>query len=167
MKRLFLLVLCFSIFGNPIPSFSQNKRIVGWLETVKLCPEDLTFTAKLDSGAKTSSLRATHIQPFERDGERWVRFTVIDRKKRTVVIERKLIRVSRIKNHNNGVVERPTVRLGFCFGNLFVHTEVNLTERPGFNYPLLLGRKVLSNRFLVDASAKFTTKPTCPEYCAP
>lgn len=53
MKHLFLLVLCFDIVENPIPAFSQDKRVVGWLETVKLCSEDLTFTAKLNTGAKT------------------------------------------------------------------------------------------------------------------
>ncbi|HIJ54617.1 MAG TPA: ATP-dependent zinc protease [Deltaproteobacteria bacterium] len=167
MKRVFLLVLCFGLFGHPVSAFSQEKQVVGWLETVRLCPEDLTFTAKIDTGAKTSSLRANHIEIFDRNGEQWVRFEVTDRRKRTVVFELKRIRISKIKNSNNSSNERPTVGLRFCIGKLFVDAEVNLTERPGFNYPLLLGRRLLSDRFLVDPSAKFTMKPVCNTSCKP
>lgn len=167
MNRVFLLVLCFGLFGHPVSAFSQEKQVLGWLETVRFCPEDLTFTAKLDTGAKTSSLRATHIKPFERNGEQWVRFAVTDRRKRTVVFERKRIRISKIKNHNNGCDERPTVRLSICIGNQYIVAEVNLTKRLGYNYPMLLGRSLLSDRFLVDASAKFTMKPVCNTTCKP
>jgi hypothetical protein len=33
-----------------------------------------------------------------------------------------------------------------------VNTEFSLTERRGMRYPILLGRKLLNKRFLIDTS---------------
>ena len=51
---------------------SQEKRIVGWIERVKICPENNVFKAKLDTGSNNSSLDATKIIEFERYGKKWV-----------------------------------------------------------------------------------------------
>jgi hypothetical protein len=140
---------------------------VGWLERVQIYPENLTLRAKLDTGAKTSSLNASNIKEFERQGEKWIRFDVVDRRGKTETLERKLIRSIKIKEHNTDPVERPAVQLGICLGNVYQEVEVNLTDRSVFNYPMLIGRNFLRGAFIVDAAAKFTIKPHCSKEFVP
>ena len=53
---------------------SQHRVIMGWLESIFIRPWNLRLTAKLDTGAKTSSLHADKIEHFSKNGEDWVRF---------------------------------------------------------------------------------------------
>jgi hypothetical protein len=41
-----------------------------------------------------------------------------------------------------------------------IKTEFSLTERKGMRFPILLGRKLLNNRFIIDTSLKNTHKTT-------
>jgi hypothetical protein len=146
---------------------TQNRRIVGWLERVKICPENLSLRAKMDTGAKTSSLNASNIKEFKRQGQKWIRFNVVDRRGKTKTVEKKLSKFVKIKEHNTEAVERPAVQLGICVGNIYKEVEVNLTDRSVFNYPMLIGRNFLKGTFIVDPSAIFTIKPHCSAECVP
>lgn len=140
---------------------AQNKQVVGRLEKVCIYPGNLVIHAKLDTGAKNSSLNASHIIEFERDGERWVRFEVTSRYGKTVTIERKVHRVTKIKRHGANPQMRLTIRLGICLGSLYKEVEVNLVDRSGFNYQMLIGRSFMDGSVIVDPSIKYTTKLTC------
>ncbi len=164
------LLLLFSASGLSKMVLSvnaQNRRIVGWLERVEICPENLVLRAKLDTGAKTSSLNAFNIKEFERQGEKWIRFNVVDRRGKTETVEKKLSRFVKIKEHDTDPVERPAVQLGICIGNIYKEVEVNLTDRSLFNYPMLIGRNFLKGTFMVDPATKFTIKPRCTRECVP
>lgn len=135
---------------------------VGWIERVRLDPGGLVLTAKLDTGANTSSLHAAHITRFTRDGENWVAFDVVDQNDNTQRFERRIVRISRIKRHGGGVQERPTVLLDICLGGLAQSTQVNLVNREGFNYQLLVGRRFLGRHFAVNSAQTYTVEPACP-----
>lgn len=146
---------------------SQKKRVVGLIERVVIFPGNLLMTAKLDTGAKTSSLGAVHIQEFEREGGAWVRFEVEIRKGITKTLERKMLRVVRIRRHNHRIQIRPAIMLGICLGDHYGEVEVNLVDRAGFNYGLLIGRNFIHGNFVVDPSLRFTTPPRCRGMCEP
>lgn len=140
------------------------RGVHGWVEFVQLHLDDqpLTLKAKLDTGAKSSSLDATDITPFERDGEPWVRFR-INRSglQQAPVIEQPVVRYVAIKRHSGPNDRRPVIRLPLCLGDELRTVEVNLTDRGRFIYPLLLGRKALAGLAVVDPARTFMREPRC------
>jgi hypothetical protein len=159
--RNLLMAIAICMTGFASPGATEDKRVVGWLEIVRLCPENLSIRAKLDTGARNSSLNAPRVELFEREGTTWVRFDVIDFHGKTDTLERKLHRMTKIKQHDRPPALRPVVHLTVCLGDTYKIAEVNLEDRSVFNYQMLIGRSFLREDFLVDASTKFTTDPSC------
>ena len=141
-----------AIPGKPAPV------IAGWLEYVVLEPWQTKLRAKLDTGAKTSSLHALNIQRFIRDGQSWVRFSTEDKKNDVVTktIELPVKREAKIKSHHRDETSRPIVLLSFYPNSHLYHGEFSLVDRTRFNYPVLIGRQILQKGILVDASSTFT-----------
>ncbi len=144
------------------PARPLNDRTpVGFTERAMLYPGNLPLFAKMDSGARTSSLNAEDILTFERDGRMWVKFHVTNRDNRTVMFERPVVRRAQIKDLTGPAVSRPVVMLGICVADVFRITEVNLSNRTGFNFQLLVGRRFMRQALLVDPARQNTTTPTC------
>ncbi|MGZ8217183.1 ATP-dependent zinc protease family protein [Methylomagnum sp.] len=137
----------------------REKLVMGWLESVFLRPWNLRVTAKLDTGANTSSLHADQIEHFSKDGEAWVRFTLEDGQgSRPQTVERPIVRAAYIKERLGRSSKRDVVKLTVCKNGRDYETEFTLVDRSNFNYPLLLGRSFLQDVALVDASATFLYK---------
>ena len=144
--------------SSPLPA-KDETRVMGWLEAVYLKPWGLRVTAKLDTGAKTSSVHASQVEHFTKDGKDWVRFSFIqDEEKKKTLIERPLIRTAVIKERLAKSSTRDVVTLVVCKNGREYETEFTLNDRSNFNYPLLLGRSFLENVALVDASETFLFK---------
>ncbi|MFK8067881.1 MAG: ATP-dependent zinc protease [Gammaproteobacteria bacterium] len=154
-----------------IPSslFAETDRepiTTGWLERVIFAPWDIKFRAKLDTGAKTSSLHAVEIKRFKRDDKEWVRFSTTDPEDKSNLkpIEVPLVREVKIKRHKEAAQVRPVVELTFCLDGHVYTSEFSLIDRSRFNYQVLLGRRMLQQGIIVDPSTTFTTKIN-PEKC--
>ena len=146
-----------------LPATAGEKTVVGWIEKVRIYPGNFLVHAKLDSGAEYSSLDAANLTQFDRDGQPWVRFDVIEGEGQKITIERPLLRNATIKRHYPQAQKRPVIKLGVCLGNLYKETEVNLVDRTGFNYRMLIGRKFMEGAVIIDPSAKYTVEPECKE----
>lgn len=140
--------------------FAQLK-MVGVIEKVIVYPEKLLFHAKMDTGARHSSLDADRVQLFQRNGKEWVKFTVIDRNKKKMTLERPVVRTAKVKMRNGKLQLRPVVELDLCIGRTVRKVEVNLVDRDHFLYPFLIGRSYLKGEFAVDSGKKFKTEPNC------
>jgi hypothetical protein len=136
-------------------------QIVGWIEKVRLYPGNFVVHAKLDSGAEYSSLHAGNLQEFQRDGRRWVRFDLTNREGQKITMERPLLREATIKRHFLKAQKRPVIKLGICLGRIYQETEVNLVDRSGFLYRMLIGRKFMEGLVAIDPAAKYTVEPSC------
>lgn len=130
---------------------------------MRLLPSRVELEAKLDTGAENSSLHVEKQRLFRRDGKRWVRFTIEGESGRRVALERRLIRKATIRRHSGGSDVRPVVALRICLGAVVREVEVNLVDRSGFDYPILVGRSYLSGDFLVDTSRQDLLGPACEE----
>lgn len=137
------------------------KEVIGWVENVGVSSSNAIVKAKIDTGADSSSLHCECITPYERDGEQWVRFTITDINDQSVSYEKKILRRTKVKRHFGEVQERIVVRMGICIGDQYGETDVSLVDRSGFNYSLLIGRKYLKDKFIVDPGETFMSRPKC------
>lgn len=147
--------------ATPAADTGGARLHAGWIEEARIYPGAFLLEAKLDTGADVSSLDARDAVFFRRGGERWIRFTVTSNRGRTVTLERPVVRMARIKRHSHASQRRPVVRLGICIGDVYRETEVNLVDRARFRYRLLIGRRFMENRVIVDPARKFLHSPEC------
>lgn len=141
----------------------ETKTTIGRLENVWIREADIIFKAKIDTGTQTSSLNVRDLEIFAKGGEVWARFVIDAPDGTPVKLERQVLRFARFKKQGQEVDRRPIVILGLCIGDVFRRTEVNLTDRARFTYPLLIGRRFLSGAAVVDTEKKFTSPPQCAE----
>lgn len=113
--------------------------------------------ARVDSGARTSSLHAFNIQPFRRGGENWVSFEVHPvQDNRTIVTRHEARVVDRREVRNTGGIgeRRYVIREVLSLGGESWPIEVTLANRDSMGYRMLLGRSAMVGRMLVDPSAR-------------
>ena len=147
---------------QPVPTVDplSGLRVVGEVEPVTLVKSGLTMPARIDTGATTSSIDATEIEPFERDGEKWVRFMVIDRRSgEKVPMQCRLLRRVNIISHAGESLRRPIVMVKTMMGGVAFDHEFSLTDRSDFSYQILIGRNYLQGEFVVDVNRKNVTSP--------
>ena len=157
MNRVAGLLLVFS----GLQAMASELVRAGWIEKAVIYPQKIVMHAKLDTGAKTSSLHAPDPEFITRDGEQWVRLGVTNRKIETVMIEAPVVRNSKIKRHFGEKQTRPVIRLDICIGNVRKTEEVNLVDRAGMNYQLLIGRNFLKDALLIDSGDTYRLSPDC------
>ena len=159
ISRLLITILFLCITSDKV--FANDKTIVGYVEKVKIYPGKLFLHAKLDTGARHSSVNAKNIEEFKNGEEDWVRFDIVNRNKKRVTLEMPLVREARIKRHFGKKQHRPVVRLGICLGKTLKEVDVSLVDRQGFLYELLIGRSYLKHDFLIDPAKSYTKSASC------
>ena len=133
--------------------------IIGEMEIITFKEKNLRLKARIDTGATTSSLGVFAQQPFERDGKKWLQFSVKDPdSKKDIDFERPVQRIAEIKRHGAEAMERPVVKMKIMLGNIEMEREFTLADRSKFTFPVLIGRNVLSAKFLVDVNRKYITQ---------
>lgn len=150
----------------------EEPERLGFVEWVVMKDTGLRMKARLDTGAKTSSLHATDVEEFEKDGEDWVRFRLplddhndIDSPENQGIVlefERPLERTVLIKRKGAPSQKRYVVRMEFCIAGKMHETQFSLTDRSHFTYPALLGRRFMSDdNVLVDSAESFLAEERC------
>ncbi len=154
---------------SPGPAASPRKATVkaklprleiGWAELVDL--PDLGFAdvpAKIDSGARTSSLHATHIRVNGTGDDRRVSFRVRKgRGDRVRSFDLPLFEHRRVRSSNGVHQERPVIRTAVLLGGITQLVEITLTNRGSMAFPMLVGRSTLKRHYLVNCRRKYTTR---------
>lgn len=134
---------------------SQRESLpaVGWRELVALPELGLTgIPAKIDTGARTSSLHGTIIERFERDGEAYVRFAVDYAQQRVrQVCEAVHVDWRGITSSNGETQRRMIIKTPIRIGDVEFRAEISLADRSDMKFPMLIGRSALRRHFLVDS----------------
>jgi len=138
----------------------QDKIVLGEIEEVTVSPPGYKYQARIDTGAEGTSVHATDIVRFERDGDRWVRFSITHPVTGEIqVLEREVVRRVRVKQVElEGFERRLVVMLNLTLGTLSQQTEVSLVDRSDMEFPILVGRNFLQNQAIVDVSQQMIAK---------
>lgn len=138
---------------------TDTRTILGGLENVYLDPPGLEFSARIDTGARTSSLNAIDIVEFERDGKPFVKFNVIHPQTGEMVeLTRRLRRYIRVKERGDRESQRrPVVRMRVVLADINEQIDFTLENRSKFRHQVLIGRNLLRDLAIVDVSKRFTT----------
>ena len=135
---------------------STSKKIIGSEEWCSFPELGIpAIKARVDSGAKTSSIHAFNIQPFRRQGTSWVSFEIhpIQNNRRTVIrCERPVIDKRVIKSSSGLSETRFVVNASLKLGDNIWEIELTLANRDSMGFRMLLGREAMQDRLIVDPS---------------
>ena len=138
---------------------SHSNTLAGWREWVRLPDVDVPWIkAKLDTGARTSSIHAYTTTMFERDGVDWVRFRVRPWQESVedeVVIECPVHDRRRVRSSSGHVQERYVVLMRVLLVGHEVLAEVTLSNRDQMGFRMLIGREALRHGFDVSSARSF------------
>lgn len=144
---------------------AQDASVIGRIEYVVMQDVGIKLKARIDTGAGVSSIDAKILQiktAAAGSGER-VLFELRDDAGNAKSVERKIVEWAAIKGKGTTkLTRRPVVILDFCLGGKRLEGRINLADRSGFLYPVLIGRNILkTGDFLIDPSKTFMRPPGC------
>jgi hypothetical protein len=137
----------------------MKATAMGWREWVEF--PDLGIKrvkAKVDTGARSSSLHAERIELFQTRGQMGVRFLVLplQRSRLKPVLCQAILHDERYIKSSNGSRElRPVIRTPVSWGGDVWEVDLTLTSRDLMGFRMLLGREAIRRRHLVDPSRSY------------
>lgn len=154
---LVFLVALIALLLSPGKGKAEEKISIGQVEDVILMPWGKRLPARIDTGAATSSLDARDLKV--KDG---VAEFKLPKQFGNLVFHLPVTRWRSIRSADFKE-RRPVVEITICLGTKMLHTEFNLNDRSTVKYPLILGRNVLKDHFVVDCGRSNCLTPSCPE----
>jgi hypothetical protein len=135
------------------------KEIVG--ETARMTVEEtgLSFLARIDTGARRTSIHAADIFISDRAEEakddigKTISFITRNNKGERKIMEATIVDVTNVRNAQ-GQEDRYEVELTIAWQQSRKKVRVNLRDRSKMTYKLLIGRNWLADDFLVDVDIK-------------
>lgn len=149
--------------ANPVRAgdVKDKRKTLGGLEYIYLDPPGIILSARIDTGAQTSSLNALDMVEFERDGKPYVKFSIIDPSTgEKIELTRRIRGHTKIKKHMTESQRRPIVSLRVKLGELDEHISFTLIDRSKFKQQVLIGRNFLRDLAIVDVSREYTVPQT-------
>jgi len=133
----------------------------GWTELVSFPRLNAQLRAKLDTGAKTSALDGHSQERFQRNGTDWISFILTTPAGEEVRVERAIVRLAKIRRAGVPTQTRPVVAMMVCVAGITRRTEFTVNDRRGMAFPVLLGRRFLAGRIVVDAGEQNLNDRAC------
>jgi hypothetical protein len=137
----------------------RPSRTLGWREWVGFPDHGVEWVkAKVDTGARTSSLHAFGLHRFTVDGRSWARFEIHPWQRSTadsVVVEVPIFDERLVRPSTGEPQLRPVVQMPVRIGDRVRSVELTLTRRDTMGFRMLLGRQALRGFYLVDPGRSY------------
>lgn len=136
-----------------------EKLVIGWREWIKLPDLGIdTIKAKVDTGARSSSLHAFDLEYYKRNRKEFVRFKVhpLQRSAKKVMrAQAQVLEYRNIKSSNGSVSKRPVIVTDIELMGRRWPIEITLANRDEMGFRMLLGRESFKGLLLVDAGKSY------------
>jgi hypothetical protein len=133
--------------------------VIGWREWVGLPELGVdAIKAKVDTGARTSSLHAFDVMEVVRDGVDYIRFSIHPEQRLaepTISVELPLTARRRVRDSGGKTELRPVVETVLSLHGQEWPIELTLTRRDAMGFRMLLGRRAIRHRFVVDPGSSY------------
>ncbi len=151
-----LIVLIYSLLFCFCPGVHaqllKEKVLIGRVEWIGLPDIKIKLKARIDTGAKTTSMHAVNIEEVEQRGELFVKFQSVDAEGKVVELVRKVGTTQKVSNTSGFVSRRYVIKEKLKIGGIEKEVLINLNDRTKMEYKFLIGRNVLLGRFIVDVA---------------
>jgi ribosomal protein S6--L-glutamate ligase len=117
--------------------------------------------ARVDSGAKTSSIQAANAKVFGRGGQEYVKFEINpiqDNRSINIQCEAKLVDRRTVRSSSGIAEERFVIKTPVTIGADTFDIELTLANRDTMEFRMLLGREALNGRYMVNPADSFFQK---------
>lgn len=146
-----------------------DRLVVGWREWLALPGIGIpAIKAKIDTGARTSSIHARDIEPFEGvDGREWVRFSLRPDTRHPeykIACEAPASEHRQVRSSSGHPEDRFFIVTTVSIAGIEWEIEVSLTCRKQMKFRMLLGREALRGRCLVEPHTSFLTGKKLAKY---
>ncbi|WP_408016962.1 30S ribosomal protein S6--L-glutamate ligase [Sediminicola luteus] len=114
--------------------------------------------ARVDSGARTSSIQATNAKVFTKGVQEWVKFEVNplqDNRSFNMLCEARLVDRRTVKSSSGIAEERLVIKTPVTMGNVTFDIELTLANRDTMEFRMLLGREALNDRYMVNPAETY------------
>jgi len=136
-----------------------SYTLAGWREWVSLPGLGVPWVkAKLDTGARSSAIHAFDLVEEDKDGERWVRFSVHpwqDSDEDAVEAFCPVLDVREVRSSSGHAEERLVVPMDVTLVGRTVTVEMTLSRRDEMGFRMLVGREGLAQGYAVDPSRSY------------
>ena len=132
--------------------------VLGWREWLSLPDLGIArLRAKVDTGARSSALHVDAQWRFDRDGASWVGFRLTPGRSSAGVVEAvaPVLDEREVTDSGGHRRRRVFIRTRLRLAGAEREIELNLVDRGGMRFPMLLGRTALEGVFTVDPSCSF------------
>lgn len=138
---------------------AKQLPLIGWREWVGLPQLGIdSVKAKVDTGARSSSLHAFDVEAFDRDGTTWVRFVVHPKQRddaTTVEAEAAVLEYRSVRSSSGEESTRPVILTPVRICGVEYEVELTLANRDAMGFRMLLGREAFRRRFLIDPGRSY------------
>jgi len=138
---------------------SEPLPVLGWREWLALPDLGIPhIKAKVDTGARSSSLHAFEIETFDRDGRTFVRFTIHPRQHsvaKSVRAEAEVLDFRTVRSSSGKATRRIVIVTHVAILGRTWPIELTLANRDAMGFRMLLGREAVRGRTLVDPGISY------------
>lgn len=136
-----------------MPPKHHRLKIIGRREFIDFPLLNIKHVeAKIDTGAYTCAIDCNHIELKTENGKQLLSFRLFN----NTTYEVEEFTRKKIKNSFGEMEERYIIKTLIAIGGKKIKTTISLSDRGNMRYPVLIGRRLLKGKFIIDVSLIYT-----------